>query len=48
VAAVSGPVIRQDRDHAMKKANNPLTPVAKQPGREHVHINEAGRPSSEM
>jgi hypothetical protein len=38
MAEVSHPVIRQDRDHAMKKTNNLLTPVANQPGRRPVRV----------
>jgi hypothetical protein len=38
MAAVSRPVIRQDRDHAMKKANNPLTSVPNQAGRRPVRV----------
>jgi hypothetical protein len=37
MAAVSGPVIHQDRGHAMK-TNNPLTSVANKPGRRPVRV----------
>jgi hypothetical protein len=38
MAAVPRPVILQDRDHAMKKTNNPLTSATKQPGRRPVRV----------
>jgi hypothetical protein len=38
MAAVSRPVIHQDRGYAMKKTTNPLTSVANQPGRRPVRV----------